>query len=246
MPNSAGPYQFLQGVGFHEVVVTRDHTRSLATMTPQEATILMRGYRERYSSLKREKCAKYVSIFHNHGHDAGATISHPHSQIIAIPVIPPGVGRSLAGSAAYYRKRRRCVHCAMIAFERSDGRRVIYENKNFIVFCPYVSRQAFEIRVFPKRHQPEFEAMRESEIVPAGEALRIALAKLERGLRHPAYNFFLHTAPVTGGRSNAHYHWHIEILPKTAVWAGFEIGTGIQISSTSPEVAGRYLRAIKI
>ena len=159
-------------------------------------------------------------------------------------MIPPDIGRSLAGSAAYYRRHRRCVHCAMIAFERRDGRRIVYENGDYIVFCPFVSRSAFEIRIFPKRHQPEFEAIGDREILAAADALRTALAKLERGLKDPAYNFFIHTAPTADGKRMPHYHWHIEIVPKTAVWAGFEIGTGIQISTTSPEVAGRYLRGI--
>ena len=246
LPAAVGPHRRLEGGGFHEVVVTRDHARPLARMSAGEAATVIRAYRERYLALKDEECVEYISIFHNHGYDAGATLSHPHSQIIAIPVIPPDIGRSLSGSAAYYRRHRRCVHCAMIAFERRDGRRVIYENGDFIVFCPYVSRSAFEVRIFPKRHQPEFEAVGDRDVIAAADALRSALAKLERGLGDPAYNFFIHTAPTADGGRMPHYHWHIEIVPKTAVWAGFEIGTGIQISTTSPEAAGRYLRAIKV
>ncbi|MBI4132022.1 MAG: galactose-1-phosphate uridylyltransferase [Candidatus Sungbacteria bacterium] len=241
-----GPYRVTDGVGFHEVVVTRDHVRSLAGMRRDEAAMVFRAYRQRYLALKDEDCVEYISIFHNHGHDAGATISHPHSQIIAIPVIPPDVRRSLAGSAAYYKKHRRCVHCAMLAFERRDGRRIIYENTDFTVFCPYVSRQAFEIRIFPKRHQPEFEAISDRQTLAAADALKTALAKLSGGLKDPAYNFFIHTAPTADGVRAAHYHWHIEIIPKTAVWAGFEIGTGIEISSTPPEDAARFLRGIKV
>lgn len=240
-----GPYRVTDGVGFHEVVVTRHHTRSLAAMAVAEAAIVIRAYRQRYLALKDEECVEYISIFHNHGHDAGATLSHPHSQIIAIPVIPPDIGRSLSGSADYYRRHRRCVHCTMIAFERRDGRRIVYENRDFIVFCPYISRQAFEIRIFPKRHQPEFEAIDDRETLAAAAALSTALSKIARGLKDPAYNFFVHTAPTADGRRAPHYHWHIEIVPKTAIWAGFEIGTGIEISSISPEAAARYLRAIR-
>ena len=240
-----GPYRVIDGVGFHEVIITRDHTRSLAGMTSAEAAVLMHAYRQRYLALKDEKCVSYISIFHNHGHAAGASISHPHSQLIAIPVIPPDVRRSLEGARAYRRRHRRCVHCAMIAFEKKDGRRVIYENRDFVAFCPYVSRSAFEVRIFPKRHQPEFEAIGDTEIREAADALRTALAKLARGLADPAYNFFIHTAPTAGGRGAAYYHWHIEIVPKTAVWAGFEIGTGIEISTTAPEAAARFLRGIR-
>lgn len=241
-----GPYSMTDGVGFHEVVVTRHHTRSFAAMSSEEAAIVIRAYRQRYIALKDEDCVEYISIFHNHGHDAGASITHPHSQIIAIPVIPSDIRRSLAGSAAYYRKHRRCVHCVMVAFERSDGRRIIYENGDFIVFCPYISRQAFEVRIFPKRHQPEFEGIDDDQTLAVADALRAALAKLSAGLGDPAYNFFIHTAPAVGGKRNQHYHWHIEIMPKTAIRAGFEIGTGIEISTTSPEAAAKLLRGIRV
>lgn len=240
-----GPYRWSAGVGFHEVVVTRGHTRSLAAMAPEEAALVLRAYRQRYLALKDEECVEYISIFHNHGRGAGATITHPHSQIIAIPVIPPDVARSLRGAAAYHRQHRACVHCAMIAFERRDGRRIVYENRDCVVFCPFVSRSAFEIRIFPKRHQPEFETMDDRQTLAAADALKTALAKLGGGLGDPAYNFFIHTAPTADGRRAPHYHWHIEIIPKTAIWAGFEIGTGIEISTTSPEAAASFLRGIR-
>ncbi|OHA08993.1 MAG: hypothetical protein A3B37_02950 [Candidatus Sungbacteria bacterium RIFCSPLOWO2_01_FULL_59_16] len=246
VPEARGPYRWQQGVGFHEVVVTRDHRRAIAAMEPREVEIVLRAYRQRYLALKDEDCVQYISIFHNHGREAGATISHPHSQIIAIPVIPPDIGRSLRGSTEYFRRHRRCVHCVMLEFERRDGRRIVYENRDFMVFCPFVSRQAFEIRIFPKRHEPEFERLDDGKIVTAADALRTALAKIERGLRSPAYNFFIHTAPTADGPRLPLYHWHIEVIPKTAVWAGFEIGTGIEISTISPEAAAKFLRKLRI
>ena len=246
IPQTLGPYQWQDGIGLHEVVITRDHTRSLGAMTSVEAGAVMTAYRARYLALKGEDCVRYISIFHNHGREAGASVTHPHSQVIAIPVTPPDVSRSLAGSAAYYRRHRTCVHCAMVAFERRQGWRIVFENTHMVAFCPYVSRSAFEIRIFPTRHAPAFEEAGERELASAAEALRVALAKLQRGLGDPHYNFFIHTAPVAGGVGARHYHWHVEIIPKTAVWAGFEIGTGIEISTVSPEAAAAFLRKIKV
>lgn len=243
--HAVGPYRFQDGVGVHEVVVTRDHARSIAAMSPGEVAVVIRAYRDRYRALKDEDCVAYISIFHNHGADAGATLEHPHSQIIAIPVIPPDVSRSLVGSAAYFARTGKCVHCIMIEFEALDGRRIIYENENFVVCCPFAPRQAFEVRVFPKRHAPYFEDLTDPEIALAADALRQALARLDRALAGPAYNFFIHTAPTADGQATAHYHWHLEIIPKTAVWAGFEIGTGIEISTISPEAAAEFLREMK-
>ena len=242
----SGPYHWQDGVGFHEVVITRDHYRAISAMTPLEVGLILRAYRERYLALKDDGCVEYISIFHNAGREAGATIAHPHSQIIAIPVIPPDISRSLAGSAEYFRKHRRCVHCVMLDFEVQKNQRIIYRNQDFVVFCPYASRQAFEVRIFPRRHNPEFETISDRENDAAAEALRVALVKLGRGLKDPSYNFFIHTAPTADGAQAPHYHWHIEIVPKIAIWAGFEIGTGIEISTIRPEAAAAFLRHVKL
>lgn len=240
-----GPYQWTEGAGFHDVVVTRDHTRSFALMSPAEVDAVFGAYQERIRALAKKECVEYVSVFHNHGMAAGATISHPHSQIAALPVIPPDVGRSIKGSAGYFKKRRSCVHCAIVQYELKEGARVIYENGACAVVAPYASKTAFEMRVFPKRHSAYFEGMGSDERAGAAAAFQAVLAKLHRGLHNPDYNFFLHTAPVRGGNQFEHYHWHIEILPKTAIWAGFEIGTGIEISTIAPETAAAFLRKIK-
>lgn len=243
---SVGPYQWTEGVGFHEVVVTKDHERSIASMNDEEVAALLHAYQNRYLTLKDDACVAYISIFHNHGRESGATITHPHSQIIAIPVIPPDIGRSLRGSAAYFHEHKMCVHCLIIEYERKVKDRLIYENDFFVVLAPYASKTAFEIRIFPKGHTPHFESMSESTRASCANALRVALAKLYNGLNNPDYNFFLHTAPTGDSREFHHYHWHFEILPKTAIWAGFEIGTGIEISVISPETAAGFLRKIKV
>lgn len=242
----AGPYLWQDGVGFHDVVVMRDHYRPLGRLAAAELAVLLKAYRDRYLLLKDEDCIEYISIFHNHGRESGATISHPHSQIIATPVIPPDVSRSLRGSAEYSRKNSKCPHCVMLEFELRTKERLVHLNRDFAAFCPFVSRQAFEVRIFPRRHEPRFEKITESEIAALAQALQVSLAKLDRGLADPAYNFFIHTAPAAEVGKEKHYHWHVEIVPKTAIWAGFEIGTGIEISTIAPEKAAEFLRKIKI
>ena len=122
-----------------------------------------------------------------------------------------------------------------------DGRRIIFENKEFIVLCPFASRVSFEIRIFPKKHHAYFERVTDEQKEYLAEAFLAALGKLDKGLADPPHNFFLHTAPCDG-KNYDHYHWHWEILPKTATWAGFELGTGIEISTIEPEKAAEYLR----
>lgn len=245
-PHTAGPYVWTEGVGFHEVIITRDHRRAIAAMRPDEVEQIVRVYQERARAMYRDDCVKYVSIFHNQGLEAGATIAHPHSQIIALPVIPPDVARSVRGSRDYSRRHDGCVHCALIAYELEAGERLIYENDYCAVFAPYASKAAFEMRIFPKKHRARFEEAVAEERVSVADALRISLAKLAGGLNDPDYNFFFHTAPVAAvGENFSHYHWHIEIVPKTAIWAGFEIGTGIEISAIAPEDAAEFLRKIQ-
>lgn len=242
----AGPYQWTEGVGFHEVVISADHTRSIGEMSDGEVELVMRAYQERYLAMKGDGCVEYISIFHNHGRESGATISHPHSQIIAIPVVPPDFSRSLKGAASYYRGHKKCIHCLELRYELRSKKRIVYENENFVAITPYASKTAFEIRVFPKKHSSHFEEIRPRERRYLANALRSSLAKLRLGLKDPDYNFFLHTAPTAPSKDFRYYHWHFEILPKTAIWAGFEIGTGIEISAISPEVAAGFLRKIKV
>lgn len=238
-----GPYTLMDGAGFHEVIITRDHKKHIALLPLEKVEEIIKAYQERYLALMEHKCVNYISIFYNHGREAGATVSHPHSQLVAIPVLPSDVRRSLRGAKKYYKKHKKCVHCKMLKWEREE-RRVIFQNEHFIVYAPFVPRTAFELRVYPRKHKSNFEKMTSIERKYLAEALKTALYKLYKGLNDPAYNFFLHTAPCDG-RNYGYYHWHFEIWPKTETWAGFELGTGIEISTIEPEQVAKYLRSIK-
>ena len=242
----AGIYEWGEGVGFHEVVITRDHERPIPEMKDQEVSQIICAFQDRYLALHHSGCVEYISIFHNHGRTAGASISHPHSQLIAIPVIPPDVARSLQGSQEYFKKEKKCVHCTILKYELKEKSRIVYENNDCIVLAPFASKTAFEMRLFPKIHQPRFELISEKEREGVANALRVSLAKLHQGLKNPDFNFFLHTAPTRNLKKYGYYHWHLEIIPKTAIWAGFEIGTGIEISTIAPESAAEFLRGIRV
>lgn len=238
-----GPYTLMDGSGFHEIFITRDHKKHLALLPLEKVEEVIKAYQERYLALMEHRCVNYISIFHNHGYEAGASIGHPHSQLIAIPVLPSDVRRSLRGAQKYHEEYRRCVHCEMLKWEKEE-RRVIFQNEHFIVYAPFVPRTAFELRVYPREHKSNFEKITPEQIKYLAEAFKVALYKLYKGLNDPAYNFFLHTAPCDGKDYN-YYHWHFEILPKTIIWAGFELGTGIEISTIEPEQVAKYLRKIK-
>lgn len=237
-----GPYAVQGGMGFHEVVITRDHEAHLALLTRRKVEEVLRAYRARYLALKDEECVKYISIFHNHGKGAGASLSHPHSQLIAIPFLPSDIRRSLRGSNKFYKNHGTCVHCAMLEWERKDARRIIFENKEFIALCPFISRGAYEVRLLPKTHTAYFEKIEDGELLALSEILQEVLMRLYKNLENPPYNFYIHTAPVDS-RQYSHYHWHFEIRPKLETGAGFELGTGVEISAVEPERAAGVLRS---
>ena len=231
----------MPAVGFHEVVVTRDHKKQLAQFSVPEVKEVVDAYQERYRELQKEKFVNYVSIFHNHGVEAGASIAHPHSQIITTPLIDVDLKKALINSVEYYRTTRNCIYCQMNDWERTVKKRIVFENKDFLAVCPFASKAAFEIIISPKKHLSYFERITDEEKWTLAEAFRAALNKLYKGLSDPAYNFYLHTAPCDG-KNYDFYHWHWTILPKTATWAGFEMGTMIEISTIEPEKAAEYLR----
>ncbi len=241
-----GPYLVKEAAGYHEVVIFKDHRRSLAQLDAGEIDQIVSVYRDRYQELKNKECANYILIIHNHGREAGASVSHPHSQIMALPFVPSDISRSLEGSARYHRERGRCVHCDMVEWELKEKQRIIFENENFAVLVPYVPKFSYEIRIFPKAHRPYFEESSEAELKGLAEALQVSLAKIYNGLNNPAYNFFIHTPPASRAEDYDYYHWHLEISTRLNTWGGFELGTGGEVIDTDPDEAAEYLRDIRI
>jgi UDPglucose--hexose-1-phosphate uridylyltransferase len=236
-----GPNKTMNGFGYHEVIITADHEKQIAQFSQGEARMVIDIYQERYLDLMSKQFIKYIAIFHNHGKEAGASISHPHSQLMAIPVIDPDIRGSLNGAENFYKKNRKCVYCTMLDWDIKDKKRIIYENEKFVVLCPFAPQVSFEVRVYPKEHQPYFEKMNNQEKDFFADALQKALSVIYHRLEDPAYNFYFHTAPCDGGNYE-NYHWHLNILPKISVWAGFELGAGIEISTIEPEAAAEFLR----
>lgn len=229
------------GNGFQELVIMRDHARSFGLMTKEEIKIILESYILRYRALSDEPCVEFILILHNSGPRAGASVPHPHSQIFALPIIPPDVSRSLEGSKRYFEKTKRCVHCDMLKVEMKEKKRVIYQNNSFVVVAPYASKVSYETRIFPKKHEPRFEIIDRRHKDDLADAMRVVLSRIYKNLKDPDYNFFVHTSPPKMGR-NKHYHWHVEVLPRVAIWGGLELGAGIEVVRVSPEETAKLLR----
>ena len=241
-PKNLGPYFNMEVIGFQEIVITKDHFQSIALLNQKEISLLINAYKQRYLSLAREKCLKYIFIFHNSGQEAGASVEHPHSQIMALPTIPSDVSRSLEGCKNYFEKHKKCAHCVSLEFEREKKERIIFQNSDFIALAPYASRVNFEIRIFPLKHNANFESISPAEIEKLSEMFKNVFQKIYKRLENPAYNFFIHTAPLFDNSKNYKcYHWHIEIFPRVFTWAGFELGTGMEVVYISPEKSAKIL-----
>ncbi len=237
-----GLYDRMNGVGAHEVVIeTPDHMATLSTMDERQVAEVLWAFRDRVLDLKKDKRLRYVMLFKNHGEAAGATLEHPHSQIIALPVVPKRVQEELDGARKYFEFKERCVYCDILRQDLKDSERVILETDEFAALAPFASRFPFETWLLPRRHESHFENIREAELANLAWVLRNVLRKMDRVLEKPAFNLIVHSAPVQESTSE-HYHWHIEIIPKLTRVAGFEWGTGFYINPTPPEEAARFMR----
>lgn len=237
-----GPYSVFPGVGCHDLVVTRDHYQNFPRLSRHNARLVFRAFQDRYLMLGEHRYIAYVSILHNWGPAAGASVFHPHYQIISIPVVPPDVHHSLQGSSRYFKEHKKCVHCVMLSLELRDKKRIVFENERAVAVAPFVSRVPFEVRIFPKKHLPYFENTYDEDVESVVEALQHSLRAIEKNLGDPDYNFFIHTSPLLNKDHYRHYHWHIEITPKISIRGGFEWGTGIEINIVDPDKAAKLLR----
>jgi UDPglucose--hexose-1-phosphate uridylyltransferase len=244
-----GPYTTFAPVGTHELVITRDHEKSFTEFTTDETAEVLRAYRDRYRAIRQEPCGAYISIFHNHGVAAGASISHNHSQIISTPIIPPDVEDSIYGADRYFAQHHVEAYHVLIDWERREGIRLIEENPNFVALCPFASK-AYEMQIIPKHTAPRFEDTGDAELIECADMLNSVLKKMNAVLGNPDYNFFIHTTPVTSeGIANPDsYRWHIEIVPRlpNALPAGLELATALYINPFNPDECAAQLRDIHV
>ncbi|HLJ85707.1 MAG TPA: galactose-1-phosphate uridylyltransferase [Candidatus Angelobacter sp.] len=241
-----GMFDKMNGVGAHEVVIeTPIHGETLATMPVKQVEDVLWAFRDRILDLKQDRRFKYILVFKNHGEAAGASLEHPHSQLVALPILPKQVVEELEGSRRYFANKERCIFCDIIQQEMESRVRVAAENQDFVAISPYASRFPFETWILPKRHESAFENSASHVYENLARMLRSLLLKCVHLLDNPAYNFMLHTSPIQEN-ANDYYHWHLEIIPKLTKTAGFEWGTGFYINPTPPEEAAKFLREAAI
>lgn len=242
--SAAGIYDRVSGVGAHEVIVeTPRHDLSLAHVDDTARELVLRAYRDRLGDLSRDDRLRWGMVFKNRGAEAGATVRHEHSQLVALPMIPREPLARLSGAAEHWARKERCIYCDVIEHERKEGARIVAESERFLAFCPYASRAPFETWIMPRRHISHFERGDDGDLPELSELLGRVLRKLDLGLEGPALNFMLHSGPLQEPNFPS-FHWHLEIAPSLLRTGGFEWGSGFYINATPPEEAARFLRRI--
>jgi len=225
-----------RATGHHEVLIeSPKHDEHIGVAPVSQTVHVVNAYIDRFKELACKPYVKYVSIFRNHGLEAGASLSHTHTQLIATCMIPKTVEDELKVSEARFKKDKECTFCKIIEKE-TKGARFIWQNNDFVVFAPWASVHPFEFWLFPKEHQCCLLDLSASQIKSLAEAMRVSLGGLKSMLNDPPYNFGFHQI------CSEHYHWHLEVYPRLSIWAGFEKSTGMFINVVSPEDAAKHLQ----
>ncbi|MGB3511606.1 MAG: galactose-1-phosphate uridylyltransferase [Microcoleaceae cyanobacterium] len=238
-----GIYLTMPGYGRHELIIeSADHSQNISTMPIEEVKILIDTYHQRYIELMEIDESMMVIIFRNHGKRAGASLRHPHSQIIATSIVPQHRRWQEEEAQRYYDDWGRCVYCEILEFERQNRKRVIQENSSFLAFVPFAAKVPFEIWIMPKEHQADFGSISEQEKFDFALILKNMLTKLSEKLNNPDYNYVINTAARYKGEE-PQVHWYCQIQPRITTPAGFEIGSGISINPSLPELDAEFLAA---
>jgi UDPglucose--hexose-1-phosphate uridylyltransferase len=237
-------FHSMPAYGHHEVIIeSPDHNRILPLMSEQEILELLQTYCQRYQELRTDRRVKLILVFRNHGVGAGTSLLHPHSQLVATPIVPLHIRQKYQVAIQHYDDTGHCLYCDLVEDEKAAGKRIVLETPRLVVFHPFASQVPFETWIIPKHHNPCFAQTQFEERLELASTLRRVLRALHDGLNNPDFNLIVHTAPVEDEKK-PYFLWHIEIRPRLTTEAGFELGTGIYINTAIPEETAPFFKSI--
>ncbi len=265
---SFGLQHVIDGYGRHEVVIDHNnHSIHVDEMSQQHLFHIFKIYRERMQALYASDARiKYVLVFKNFGPAAGASLEHTHSQIVAMPVVPENVANELNYSHIHYKKFNNNIFSHLVdealtfeatIYDRKSGevRRkidvgqyVIEKSNRFIAIKPFASRFEWEVQIFPLFQQADYVACTNKDLQDFALLLKRTMQRLNRVIGGAQYNYFLHSIPCGEefSKYQTSYQWHLEICPRTSIPTGFELGSGLFVSTVSPEDAATQLRNVDL
>lgn len=240
-----GMYISMSGFGNAEVIIENPrHNTCIALMSDEEVVNIIKSYKDRYLSIQKIAGIESIIIFKNHGPAAGTSLEHPHSQLIATPVVPPQIRGRIERAIGYFDTTGRCLFCKTMEEELKTKTRVVFETDKFISFLPYAGSSPFAIWVFPRRHMASFAQINDEEIEDLARNLKTTLQKLYYGLDNPDFNYTIRSIPVKE-QGIEYFHWYLSIIPRLTQPAGFELGSGMFINTGLPEESAEFLRQVK-
>lgn len=235
-------YNVRPSTGGHDVLAIKEHHTNIYDFSQAIWHDLFAMAKRRYAYWRSDCNTEYSMLIYNNGVKAGASISHPHAQIMASNIIPNQISKELSGAEQYFENSGSCVFCDLVTHESKEKTRIVAENRYFIAFTFYAARFPFEVWVLPKNHFAHFEQEKEAIIGPLSAIMQEVIGKIGATLEKPALNFFVHDLPTTIDRAD-YFHWHIEIAPRVSLYGGYELGSGTIIDVMPPEEAAEYLRS---
>lgn len=237
-----GPVHVMaEASGIHEVLVlSPDHLGSLRTVSEADAAELMLVLKRRFLEHAALPNIRYTQAIINHGREAGASLIHPHGQLLGLPIVP---GEIVDEERAFGRFDGGCILCTTIEAELVDGKRVLFANDDVVCISPFWSGSPYELLLIPRHHDPHLTDADDASLASVGMGLRDAITQLCETLGDVSYNVVFHTAPH---RYHGTFHWHVHIWPKLVTTAGFERGTGVLLNIVPPEVAAAQLRSLTV
>jgi len=230
-------------IGLHEVLIEcREHESNPTKLSAEQFACVFQAYRDRMLAHAENPGLRYTAVFKNVGAEAGASLAHSHSQLIALTDVPDAVELELAISGTFHTERGHCLMCETIKNEFAEGSRVIARTEHFAAFAAFAPRFDYEFWVAPRFHTSQYESTADDLLIELAEFFQRLLKALDAVVAEPAYNLVLHTGPLRS-EDLPGFHWHWECLPRTARVAGFEWGSGAFIVAVPPERAASELRA---
>ncbi|HEY2332206.1 MAG TPA: HIT domain-containing protein [Acidimicrobiales bacterium] len=224
--------------GIHEVLVlSPDHDASWADLDDRQAGLVMAAMRDRFEDHASLSGIRYTQAIVNHGREAGASLVHPHGQLLGMPFVPRDLSEEEAGFARF---EGGCLLCTTLEAEVEAGHRTVLEDDHTVVVCPFWSGGPFELLVIPRAHESHLQDAKPGDVVGVGRAIASILRRVRDLLGDVAYNVVFHSSPH---QHDGEYHWHVHILPKLATRAGFELGTGVLLNIVPPEQAAFELNS---
>lgn len=241
-----GTFLSMEASGQHEVVIEHPrHDVQPASHTPEHLAQLLGVYRDRYAALRKMKHIENITLFRNHGQRAGTSLEHPHSQVIAAPIVPHQVRLRLQDAEQFHSKNGACLFCRVLEEELAAEERIVEESPHFAGFVPYAALSPYHQWIFPKRHCASFDDMTGEEIDDLARLLNRMMIRMRDGIGDPDFNLSVRSAP-TALADSVFFHWYIALIPRVNRIAGFELGSGMHINPVAPEQAAAQLRAVDL